>query len=117
MQESKQARLEAKGWRVGSAEEFLGLSNEESAYLELRLRLAESLRARRRKRRREVALPAALAEQLGPSPRASGRMVERLMILIDANLLIYANDSDAFSDVSRRAGCTVYSGAEGSPQS
>jgi hypothetical protein len=50
MRKSKRARLEAKGWRFGSAHEFLGLSNQESAYVELRLRLADSLRQRRQKR-------------------------------------------------------------------
>lgn len=51
MRKSKKARLEARGWRVGSAQEFLGLSDQESAYVELRLRLAESLRARRQRRK------------------------------------------------------------------
>ncbi len=50
MRKSKRARLEAKGWRFGTAQEFLGLSNEESAYVELRVRLADSLRQRRQKR-------------------------------------------------------------------
>ncbi len=50
MRRSKRERLEAKGWRFGTAQEFLGLSNEESAYVELRLRLADSLRLRRQKR-------------------------------------------------------------------
>ena len=51
MHKSKKARLEAKGWRLGSAQEFLGLSDQEAAYVELRLRLAESLRVRRQKRK------------------------------------------------------------------
>ena len=50
MRRSKRERLEAKGWRFGTAQEFLGLSNEESAYVELRVRLADSLRLRRQKR-------------------------------------------------------------------
>jgi predicted transcriptional regulator len=49
MRKSKRERLEAKGWRFGTAQEFLGLSNEESAYVELRVRLADSLRQRRQK--------------------------------------------------------------------
>jgi DNA-binding XRE family transcriptional regulator len=51
MRKSKQERLEAKGWRFGTAQEFLGLSNEESACVELRLRLADSLKDRRQKRK------------------------------------------------------------------
>jgi hypothetical protein len=51
MHKGKKTRLEAKGWRLGSAQEFLGLSDEESAYVELRFRLAESLRVRRQRRK------------------------------------------------------------------
>jgi predicted XRE-type DNA-binding protein len=51
MHRSKKERLEAKGWRFGSAQEFLGLSDEEAAYVELRLRLAQSLRLRRQTRK------------------------------------------------------------------
>jgi predicted transcriptional regulator len=51
MRETKRRRLEAKGWKVGSATEFLGLSEDEAAYIELKLKLAESLRERRRRRR------------------------------------------------------------------
>src|SRR2546422_100282 len=46
MRRTKQERLEAKGWKFGTAQEFLGLSDEETAYVELRLRLADSLRRR-----------------------------------------------------------------------
>jgi predicted XRE-type DNA-binding protein len=50
MRESKRRRLEAKGWRVGDAAEFLSLSPEEAAYVELKLRLADRLKQRRRQR-------------------------------------------------------------------
>jgi len=50
MRESKRRRLEAKGWRVGSAADFLSLSPEEAAYVELKLRLADRLKQRRRQR-------------------------------------------------------------------
>ncbi len=36
--------LEKKGWKFGSAEEFLGLSEEESAYIELKMKLSANLR-------------------------------------------------------------------------
>jgi predicted transcriptional regulator len=50
MRRGKKERLEAKGWKFGTAQEFLRLSDEETAYVELRLRLADSLRRRRQKR-------------------------------------------------------------------
>jgi len=48
VQQSKKRRLAVKGWKVGDAKEFLGLSDEENAYIELRLKLAEGLKAARK---------------------------------------------------------------------
>ena len=50
MKVSKQKALEKKGWVVGSAKDFLGLSAEEQAYIELRLKLAEGLKVQRKRR-------------------------------------------------------------------
>lgn len=49
MNKAKRERLEERGWRVGSTEEFLGLSAEEAALVETKLCLSESLRKRRAK--------------------------------------------------------------------
>lgn len=51
MRNSKRKRLEAKGWKVGSTKDFLGLSSQEEAYIEIKLRLAETLRNQRMRRR------------------------------------------------------------------
>jgi len=51
MREDKKRRLEAKGWTLGNAKAFLGLSEVEATYVELKLKLAENLRDRRRRRR------------------------------------------------------------------
>jgi ribosome-binding protein aMBF1 (putative translation factor) len=48
MRGSKQKRLTDKGWKVGTASELLGLSPDEEAYIELRLKLADGLRRRRK---------------------------------------------------------------------
>lgn len=50
MRESKRNKLVAKGWKVGSAKEFLRLTAEEAAYVEFRLRLAKELKMRRQSR-------------------------------------------------------------------
>jgi len=47
MRASKRRSLAAKGWAVGDAKDFLGLTEEESAYIELRLKLAEGLKTKR----------------------------------------------------------------------
>jgi DNA-binding XRE family transcriptional regulator len=51
MRKTKVNRLEKKGWKVGTAEEFLDLSPEETAFIELKLQLSENLRQRRKRRR------------------------------------------------------------------
>ena len=47
MREAKRSRLVSKGWKVGDAKDFLDLTEQENAYIDLRLRLAEGLKARR----------------------------------------------------------------------
>ncbi len=47
MDAQKRARLEAKGFRVGTVAEFLGLTDAESELVELRLMIASALRERR----------------------------------------------------------------------
>jgi hypothetical protein len=46
MQKGKRARLEAAGWVVGTAREFLGLSDAEAALIETKILLSRALRAR-----------------------------------------------------------------------
>ena len=51
MDKAKRKRIEAKGWKVGTTSEFLGLSPEEARYIELKLALSEHLRRRRVRRK------------------------------------------------------------------
>lgn len=47
MNTSRKKRLEEKGWKFGSAEEFLNLSAEEVAYIETKLALSKNLKSYR----------------------------------------------------------------------
>ena len=47
MDKRKRAKLATKGWRIGTIVEFLDLSEEELAYIEMKLALSEKLRERR----------------------------------------------------------------------
>lgn len=51
MKTAKKQRLEAKGWKVGTAREFLNLSPEDAAYVELKLTLSKKLQAYRREKK------------------------------------------------------------------
>ena len=50
MRKVKRARHEAAGWKLGTIRDFLGLSEEEAAFLEVKLALAKSLRKRRERK-------------------------------------------------------------------
>lgn len=50
MDKAKQKRLESAGWRIGDAADFLELTTEEAAFVELKLALAAYLREVREQR-------------------------------------------------------------------
>jgi predicted XRE-type DNA-binding protein len=47
MDEKKMELLKEKGWQIGSVVDFLGLTPEEAAYIELKLILADNVRQQR----------------------------------------------------------------------
>jgi hypothetical protein len=68
MEASKRWRLEAKGWKVGDAADFLALTPEEAVMVEIRLALSRSLK----ERRQGAMTQAALAMKIGSSqPRVA----------------------------------------------
>lgn len=71
MGSAKRKRLRRAGWRVGDAQEFLGLSPAESAIVEIRAALAVALRRERISRRLSQA---ALATRLGSSQSRVAKM-------------------------------------------
>ena len=71
MDARKRKRLEAAGWRVGSAADFLGLSAEEAALVETRLAVSSALRQRRE---RQGVTQAALAKRLRSSQSRVAKM-------------------------------------------
>jgi predicted XRE-type DNA-binding protein len=51
MKDRKKKALIAKGYVIGSADDFLGLTKEESAYVEMKLALAKEVAKKRKKRK------------------------------------------------------------------
>ncbi|TSA20835.1 helix-turn-helix domain-containing protein [bacterium] len=51
MNNTKRKRLESKGWKIGTASEFLNLSPEEAAYVDLKLALSRSLQQTRQEKK------------------------------------------------------------------
>lgn len=71
MRDAKRAELESAGWRVGDTAEFMGLTTEEAAFVELRLDLALYLRELRRS---SGWTQSAVAERLGSSQSRVAKM-------------------------------------------
>jgi DNA-binding XRE family transcriptional regulator len=82
----KKKRLEAAGWRVGSTQEFLDLSPEEAAYVELKVALSQKLKERRLNRR---VTQADLARMLGSSQSRVAKM-EAADATVSIDLLLRA---------------------------
>ncbi|MBL1141147.1 MAG: helix-turn-helix transcriptional regulator [Proteobacteria bacterium] len=51
MKANKEKKLKDAGWKIGSTNEFLELTPEESAYIEMKLALCNSLKEKRIKKR------------------------------------------------------------------
>ena len=71
MNKKKLKQLEAAGWKIGDASDFLGLSPEETEFIELKLALSRSLRLERDK---QGVTQTALANLIGSSQSRVAKM-------------------------------------------
>src|SRR5260370_38996002 len=71
MNSTKKTRLEAAGWKVGTAAEFLGLHQQEAAFVEMKLALARCLHALRIRRKLSQSR---VAELVGSSQSRGAKM-------------------------------------------
>ena len=104
MDTAKKKRLERGGWAVGSAAEFLKLSVEEAALVEMRLALSASVRDRRQQAR---LTQTALAKRLGSSQSRVAKMEAgdpsvSLDLLVRALLSLGATRKDVATALARR---------------
>jgi ribosome-binding protein aMBF1 (putative translation factor) len=86
MKPERKKQLEKAGWKVGSANEFLGLSKDESALVNIRLALARSLKTRRQKL---GISQVELARRLGSSQSRVAKM-EAAEVDVSLDLLVRA---------------------------
>jgi DNA-binding XRE family transcriptional regulator len=105
MKARKRKRLEAAGWRVGSAAEFLRLKPEEAALVEMKLNLARRLRDVRTNR---GLTQEAMAKLLGSSQSRVAKMEAgdrsvSVDLLVRSLLLVGASRAEIAREISRRA--------------
>jgi DNA-binding XRE family transcriptional regulator len=104
MRADKRKRLEARGWKVGTPKELLNLSNEEAAYVELRLRLADGLKARRSAKgltQSELA-KAVRSSQSRVAKMEAGDPTVSLDLLVKSLLALGASNRDLAEIIARR---------------
>ena len=109
MKRTKRATLEAHGWRVGSAGEFLELTAAEAAFIETKLALSRSLRDRRTS---EGLSQAALAKRLHSSQSRVAKMeagdpTVSVDLVLRALYSLGARPRDVASVISRRRGAAA----------
>ncbi len=96
MNDEKRRRLEAKGWRFGSAADFLGLTPAEEAYIDLRIGLAAGLRALRLKKKMTQTTLAKLvgSSQSRVAKMETGNPTVSLDLLVNSLLALGASRRD-----------------------
>jgi DNA-binding XRE family transcriptional regulator len=104
MDAKKRKRLEAAGWHVGTAAEFLKLTPAEAALVEMRVALSQSLKERRLA---AGLTQAALAKELGSSQSRVAKLEAgdpsvSLELLIRALLAVGASRKEVAQALARR---------------
>ena len=105
MTAKKRKSLEAAGWRVGDAAEFLGLSADEQQLVDLRLTLALSVR---RQRQKSGLSQKQLAERIGTSqPRIAKIEVAAADVSLDQLVRAYTAAGGRIECTSTRSAVTT----------
>jgi DNA-binding XRE family transcriptional regulator len=95
MKKARRERLEASGWKVGTVAEFLALTPEESALIEIKLALSRRLRERRIKRMTQTQLAEKIQSSQSRIAKAeSGHSSVSLELLVRAMLATGASPKE-----------------------
>ena len=102
MKAAKKKKLEAKGWKVGSAADFLALSPEEAAYIDLKLSLSKRLKEMRtQKKMSQTALAKEIhSSQSRVAKMESGDASVSLDLLVKSLLAVGASNRDLAKAIS-----------------
>ena len=104
MKQAKHKQLESKGWKVGTAADFLGLTPEEEAFIELKLSLSRSLkRLRQRKHLSQMELAKIIkSSQSRVAKMEAGEASVSIDLLIRSLLALGASQKDLAKAISSR---------------
>jgi hypothetical protein len=104
MRASKRDKLKGRGWKVGDPAGFLGLTPEEEALIELRLKLSDGLRNRRvRKRLTQIALAKAVnSSQSRVAKMEAGDPTVSIDLLVRSLIALGASNRDLAKIIAPR---------------
>ena len=105
MKANKRKQLEAAGWQVGSAAEFLNLTPEEAALVEMKVNLARRLRELRSRRGLSQVGAARLlgSSQSRVAKMEAGDVSVSVDLLVRSLLTIGASRQEIAKAIARRA--------------
>ena len=105
MKQTKRKKLEAKGWKVGTAADFLELTPEEETFIEMKMSLSQSLKEmRKRKRMSQVAFAKLIkSSQSRVAKMETGSPSVSIDLLIKSLLALGASQKDLAKAISSKA--------------
>ena len=104
MQQTKRKSLEANGWKVGTAADFLGLTPEEETFIEMKISLSQSLKEmRKHKHMSQVAFAKLIrSSQSRVAKMESGSASVSIDLLIKSLLALGASQKDLAKAISTK---------------
>ena len=105
MKQTKCKKLEAKGWKVGTAADFLELTPEEETFIEMKMSLSQSLKEmRKRKRMSQVAFAKLIkSSQSRVAKMETGSPSVSIDLLIKSLLALGASQKDLAKAISSKS--------------
>lgn len=105
MKQTKRKKLEAKGWKVGTAADFLELTLEEETFIEMKMSLSQSLKEmRKRKRMSQVAFAKLIkSSQSRVAKMETGSPSVSIDLLIKSLLALGASQKDLAKAISSKS--------------
>ena len=102
MKQSKRKKLEAKGWKIGTAADFLELAPEEEAFIEMKMSLSQSLKEMR-KRLSQIAFAKLIkSSQSRVAKMETGSSSVSIDLLIKSLLALGASQKDLAKAISSK---------------
>jgi len=104
MHQTKQKRIEASGWKVGTAADFLNLTPEEEIFIEMKLSLSHNLKKmRKHKQLSQVDLAKLIrSSQSRVAKMESGSASVSIDLLIKSLLALGASQKDLAKAISSK---------------